>query len=92
MQRLVRRLPILNRKGFDPTSSIGGIRTSATAAANKALGIKEQVGHVRLTWQDGKWGELEWLHGANSITLNTFASCLHYANNAFEGFKAFRVV
>lgn len=44
--------------------------------------------HIRATWRNGEWSELEAVNG-NSINLHIAASALHYGQSAFEGLKAF---
>ncbi|MDR1591569.1 MAG: branched-chain amino acid aminotransferase [Prevotellaceae bacterium] len=45
--------------------------------------------NVRCTYADGKWGELR-THSDMQINLNIAAAVLHYAQESFEGLKAFR--
>lgn len=45
--------------------------------------------HVRCTFKDGKWGEIE-VSDSEYIPLHIAASCLHYGQESFEGLKAFR--
>eukprot|EP00931_Biecheleriopsis_adriatica_P093345 TRINITY_DN67089_c0_g1_i1.p1 TRINITY_DN67089_c0_g1~~TRINITY_DN67089_c0_g1_i1.p1 ORF type:complete len:373 (+),score=53.50 TRINITY_DN67089_c0_g1_i1:84-1202(+) len=62
------------------------IRSKALGTIN---GIKPQVGHVRMVWEEGRWNEPIWYPAENTITLHLHASCLHYGGIAFEGLKAY---
>jgi len=57
----------------------------------KSLGfgyIKTDL-NFRATFRDGKWGPLT-STSDETITMHMAAPCLHYGQEAFEGFKAFR--
>lgn len=45
--------------------------------------------NVRCTYNDGKWGELR-VYDDPNINLHISSAVLHYAQEAFEGLKAFR--
>jgi branched-chain amino acid aminotransferase len=45
--------------------------------------------NVRCSYSNGKWGELR-VHSEATINLHISAAVLHYAQEAFEGLKAFR--
>lgn len=47
--------------------------------------------NVRCSFAEGNWGELR-IHNDSYINMHMAASCLHYAQEAFEGLKAFRGV
>lgn len=55
------------------------------------LGFKERDvnGLVRVTWKDGKWGNLE-ISKDSHLNVHAAAPCLNYGQQAFEGIKAFR--
>ena len=45
--------------------------------------------NVRCSYKDGKWGELR-IYDTAEIKMNISSAVLHYAQEAFEGMKAFR--
>ncbi len=45
--------------------------------------------NVRCSYADGKWGELR-VHTEATMNIHISAAVLHYAQEAFEGLKAFR--
>lgn len=45
--------------------------------------------NVRVSWKDGKWGEIE-VHTDENLNLHMAATCLHYGQESFEGMKAYR--
>jgi len=45
--------------------------------------------NVRCSYSNGKWGELR-VHSEATINIHISAAVLHYAQEAFEGLKAFR--
>lgn len=45
--------------------------------------------NVRCEYHDGKWGEL-YSQNDEYVKMHMAATCLHYAQEAFEGLKAFR--
>ena len=45
--------------------------------------------NLRVTFKDGKWGEVE-VHDDENLPLHIAATCLHYGQQVFEGMKAFR--
>lgn len=67
----------------------------ATAPSQKVdwskLGFKERDvnGIVRVTWKDGKWGQLE-ISKDSHLNIHAAAPALNYGQQAFEGIKAFR--
>jgi len=44
--------------------------------------------HLRMTYQDGAWGEPELVEG-NHFNIHIGATALHYGQSCFEGLKAF---
>ena len=44
--------------------------------------------NVRCYWRNGEWGELE-VSSDETINIHIAATCLHYAQEAFEGLKAY---
>ncbi|MCQ2369534.1 MAG: branched-chain amino acid aminotransferase [Paludibacteraceae bacterium] len=53
------------------------------------FGYMKTNGNVRCEYHNGAWGNLEW-HTDEYINMHMAATCLHYAQEAFEGLKAFR--
>ena len=45
--------------------------------------------NVRCSYSDGKWGELR-VHSEATMNIHISAAVLHYAQECFEGLKAFR--
>lgn len=45
--------------------------------------------NIRCEYHNGKWGQLE-VHTEEYIQMHMAATCLHYAQEAFEGLKAYR--
>lgn len=45
--------------------------------------------NVRCYWRNGEWGELE-VTSSEYINMHIAATCIHYAQEAFEGLKAYR--
>lgn len=57
--------------------------------ANLGFGFSDVNCHVRRTWRNGAWSEIEYIDKPY-ITMHVGASCLHYGQECFEGMKAFR--
>lgn len=53
------------------------------------FGYRKTDYNVRCEYHNGKWGELE-LHTEDTFPISIAATCLHYAQEAFEGLKAYR--
>ena len=53
------------------------------------FGYMKTNANVRCEYHNGAWGKLE-LHTEETINMHMAATCLHYAQEAFEGLKAFR--
>ncbi|MDE7125518.1 MAG: branched-chain amino acid aminotransferase [Muribaculaceae bacterium] len=53
------------------------------------FGYSDTDCNVRCLYSDGKWGEIQ-VETSTSIEIHMAASCLHYAQEIFEGMKAFR--
>ncbi len=53
------------------------------------FGYIKTNGNVRCEYHNGSWGSLEW-HTDEYINMHMAATCLHYAQEAFEGLKAFK--
>ena len=56
---------------------------------NLPFGYLKTDYNVRTYYRDGKWGELE-ISSSEHIDIHIAATVLHYAQEAFEGLKAFR--
>lgn len=56
---------------------------------NLPFGYQKTDYNVRCYYRNGKWGELE-ISSSDSINIHMAATCLHYAQEAFEGLKAYR--
>ena len=56
---------------------------------NLGFAYRKTATILRCTYKDGAWGEVESLTDDN-ITISSFAGCLHYSIECFEGLKAFR--
>jgi branched-chain amino acid aminotransferase len=56
---------------------------------NLGFGYMKTDYNIRCKYANGTWGELE-VHTDEHISLHISATCLHYAQEAFEGLKAFR--
>ncbi|PWN50180.1 branched-chain amino acid aminotransferase [Violaceomyces palustris] len=56
---------------------------------NLGFSEREVNGHVRVTYRDGQWQDLEW-HTDPNLNLHVAATCLNYGQQCFEGIKAFR--
>lgn len=57
--------------------------------ANLSFGYIPTDYHVRCSYKDGQWGEIE-VSSEEYLQLHIAATCLHYGQEAFEGLKAFR--
>jgi branched-chain amino acid aminotransferase len=57
--------------------------------SNLSFGYIPTDYNVRITYSDGKWGELE-VSNSEYINIHIAATCLHYGQESFEGLKAFR--
>ena len=56
---------------------------------NLGFAYRKTATILRCTYKDGVWGEVESLTDDN-ISISSFAGCLHYSIECFEGLKAFR--
>lgn len=59
--------------------------------SNLGFGYVPTNFNIRCAYKDGEWGELE-IHDSPYIQMHISAAVLHYAEEAFEGLKAFRGV
>ena len=55
---------------------------------NLGFAYRKTATILRCTYKDGAWGEVESLTDDN-IAISSFAGCLHYSIECFEGLKAF---
>ncbi|KAG0661417.1 hypothetical protein C6P46_004014 [Rhodotorula mucilaginosa] len=64
-------------------------RPSRVARDPLAFGLTETAGYVKYVWQDGAWGQQEWVPGSQ-IQIPVGSVALNYGASCFEGLKAFR--
>ena len=57
--------------------------------ANLSFGYMKTNWNLRISFKDGKWGEIE-ESDSEYVPMHIAATCLHYGQEAFEGLKAFR--
>ncbi|MBQ0094168.1 MAG: branched-chain amino acid aminotransferase [Bacteroidetes bacterium] len=57
--------------------------------ANLPFGYMKTDWNVRISYKDGKWGEIE-KSDSEYFPIHIGATCLHYGQECFEGIKAFR--
>lgn len=57
--------------------------------ANLSFGYMKTDWNVRITYKDGKWGEIQ-ESDSEYMPIHIGATCLHYGQECFEGLKAFR--
>lgn len=57
--------------------------------SNLGFAYRKTDYNVRCEYHDGKWGELK-LYEEDTFPISIAATCLHYAQEAFEGLKAYR--
>jgi branched-chain amino acid aminotransferase len=60
-----------------------------THSLQLAFGLTETAGYVKYVWQDGAWGQQEWVPGSQ-IQIPVGSVALNYGASCFEGLKAFR--
>jgi branched-chain amino acid aminotransferase len=56
---------------------------------NLGFAYRKTATILKCSYSNGAWGEIESLTDDN-ITISSFAGCLHYSIECFEGLKAFR--